>query len=374
MKTLFLTNSYLHGNSGGIFATAAFINAFASISESLTVVYSMKEGMEPEHINNDIVKLIPIWDKRSKPRKYLDLCFGIVNRFQKHLFKYINPTDYDTVVFNNSDVSSCLIKKFKQLGLRTITIHHNYQIEYLRGDTRLLTRIPNLFWTLIYEGQAVRNSNLNLTLTCEDIHLLTKHYGQSLFEQIGIFEYSPFTNKTYPNTPRKNRYVITGWLGSKQTDDSLIPWIKNYYPILKEEDPLTELTIAGKDPSPNLCSIAKSQGIRIIASPKDMQPILDNADYYICPTDRGGGLKLRILDGLKSGLPVLTHKVSARGYEYMQSIGLVKQYDNIDSFREGIRSLISLKKNKNEITQLYRDFYSLAAGTKRLENILKSLK
>ena len=370
MKVLFITNSYLSDNNGGIYATKAYINAFALLSESITVVYAKKDGNAPTDILEDKVMMVPIEDKRSMPRKFIDLCFGIVNRFQKSIFKYIDPKEYETVVFNNSDVSSRVIKKFKELGLRTITIHHNYQIEYLRGDCSAITMVPTLFWTYIYERQAVKYSDINLTLTNEDVNLLTQHYGTSRYGVIGVFEFKSFQKKAYTNEPRGHRYVITGWLGSKQTEDSLIPWIKTYYPILKEVDPLAELTIAGKAPSVTLCSLAKANGIDVIASPIEMQPILDMADYYICPTDRGGGLKLRNMDGLKSGLPVLTHIVSARGYEFMQKKGVIQTYYDPDTFRNGIRNLLSCKKSKMDILQDYRDYYSLEGGTKRLKSIL----
>lgn len=371
MKILFLTNSYLVGNSGGIYATKAFINAFASISESMTLLYSIKEGAYATDIIDKKVNMIPIWDHRSIIRKFIDLCFGTVNRYQKNIFKYVNPNDYDTVVFNNSDVSSGLVKRFKKAGLRIITIHHNYQIEYLKDDCRKSILIPSLFWTYFYEGTAVRNSDINLTLTNEDSSLLKKHYGGKNFATIGIFEFKESNFKSYKESKRGHNYVITGWLGSKQTDDSLIPWIKHYYPILKECDPKARLTIAGKDPSLSLCSIAKANGINVIASPKDMQPILDSADYYICPTDRGGGLKLRILDGLKSGLPVITHKISARGYDKMNNLGLVCSYHNYDTFRKGIQKLLSSNLSRKEIVNLYQDHYSLKAGINRLNVIIQ---
>lgn len=371
MKTLFITNTYLVGNSGGVYATKAYINAFAILSELITVVYATNKGFEAHDIIERNVNLIPVYDKRSQYKKFVDLCFGTVNRFQKNLLKYINPMEYDTVVFNNSVVSSGLIKKFKQLGLRIITIHHNYQIEYLRSDSNLLTLLPNLFWTYIYEGISVRNSDFNLTLTDEDIDLLKNHYGEANFANIGVFEFrTPVTSITNSTKKRGNKYIITGWLGSKQTEDSLIPWIKNYFPLLKEIDPLASLTIAGREPSSDLCVLAKENGIKIIASPVDMQPILDAADYYICPTDRGGGLKLRNMDGLKSGLPVLTHVVSARGYDYMKEKGLIFSYDSKESFKRKLSEMLCCNYSKTDIQREYVNYYSLEAGTNRLNRII----
>lgn len=373
MKTLFITNTYLVGNNGGVYASKAYINAFAKLSESFTLVFAMKDGCEPQDIITDHgITFIPIYDKRSRMRKFVDLCFGKVNRFQNIIFDVINISDFDTVVFNNSDASSGIIKKFKQNGIRTITIHHNYQIEYLLGDSNIITLLPNLFWTFIYERTAVRDSILNITLTNEDVNLLTSHYGSAKFAVLGVFEYQYLVNYiTSNNRKRGHKYVITGWLGSKQTEDSIIPWIRKYYPLLLQIDPAAELTIAGRNPSNKLCSIAKENGICVIDSPINMQPILNESDYYICPTDRGGGLKLRILDGLKSGLPVLSNIVSARGYEYMRDSGLIFAYNNTKTFIDGVRAMINCNKDKGEIIENYYNHYSLEYGINRLSQILK---
>lgn len=370
MNTLFISNSYLKGNSGGIYATRAYINAFADVSESMTLLYPMKDGAEPEGIVGDNISYVPVWDNRSSIRKFVDLLLGITNRFQNRVDKLVNLEDFDTVVFNNSDSSSGLIRKMKDRGLKCITIHHNYQIEYLKGDCTPLLLPIELFWTRIYERDAVRYSDLNLTLTQDDIVKLTQHYGGNNFNVLGVFENKPIVGNLKDYPPRNHNYIITGWLGSKQTNDSLVRWINRYYPILMQEDPLAKLTIAGRDPQNELLFLAEKNHIIIIPSPADMQPLLDQSDYYICPTDCGGGLKLRNLDGLKSGMPVLTHEVSARGYKYMQDIGILYSYNSEETFRAGMRRMLGCRKSRRDIIYEYRNFYSLDVGIKRLKQIL----
>jgi hypothetical protein len=150
----------------------------------------------------------------------------------------------------------------------------------------------------------------------------------------------------------------------------LIKWIEVFYPILLFEDPEAKLTIAGSNPSTRLARIVTNAGINIIASPPDMTPILLGADYYLCPTDRGGGLKLRNLDGLKYGLPVLTHKVSLRGYEKMETLGLVLSYGNIREFTVGLKKMKQINYSKREIHQKYQEQYNFTNGVLHMRDIL----
>lgn len=371
MRTLFVTNSYLDGNSGGIYASRTHINLFAEVSESLTLIYPIKEGNAAKYIFEKKINMVPVGDSRNNLRKFIDLCCGKVHRFILGK-EYFDAEKYDVVVFDNSVVSSGLVKRFKKTGIKTITIHHNYQVEYLLGDSPLLTLLPDLFWTWVYERQAVKYSDLNITLTNQDVELLRKHYDKkATYATLGVFEFNREKPVELITKEKTHRYVITGGLSFKQTENSLIRWIGTYYPILKKEDPLAVLTIAGSNPSATLSSAIVKAGIQLVASPPDMGPILQEADYYICPVDRGGGLKLRNLDGLKYGLPVLTHKVSLRGYEKMSEKGFVFSYDTPNSFAVGIRKMLMLEVDKRTIQKQYICQYEFNKGVYRLSEILK---
>lgn len=374
MRTLFIEYIYLSGNSGGIYASRTHINLFAELSEELTLIYPTAKGKELEGVNTEkISKLVPIEDHRSNPKKFLDLFSGKVHRTQNLSDEYFDKNKYDIVVFDNSVVSSGLVKRFKKAGIKTITIHHNYQIEYLKGNGNKWFLPFNLFWTHIYERGAVKNSDLNLTLTKQDADLLKLHYSDKAdFAVIGVFEYEKKTPIKLTESNRGFDFVITGYLGARQTEDSLISWIQTYWPLLKDIKPEAKLTIAGKSPSDRLTSVIKSAGITLIPSPKDMLPILMNADYYICPTDCGGGIKLRILDGLKVGLPVLSHVISARGYEKIMDRCVLFTYSNIDEFEEGLKQLLKLRLTNLSIQQEYLQLYNFECGVSKLSKLLSN--
>ena len=370
MRTLFISHTYLDGNGGGVYASRTHINLFAQLSESMTLIYPCRDGKVAKHISQKRIVMVPIEDHRSKICKFIDLLCGKVHRFKldKH---YYDSREYDVVVFDNSVVSSRLIKRFNKAGFMTITIHHNYQIQYLMGDCSRLTLLPNLFWTWIYEGQAVRNSTLNITLTNQDLDLLKKHYcSDKPFAVLGVFEYQACEPVNVSDETRQHRYVITGGLGSKQTEDSLLKWLEVYYPLLMRVDPQAELTIAGSNPSAKLTDAILVKGINLISSPADMGPILKNADYYLCPVDCGGGLKLRNMDGLKYGLPVLTHKVSLRGYEKMKDSGVMFSYNNPSEFIIGLKTMKLLRFDRKTIQNIYKEQFNFDAGLASLKEIL----
>lgn len=372
MRTLFITFSYLKGNRGGIYASKTHINLFAELSEEMTLLYPYKQGLEAEDINMDNIQMIPVEDPRGSVKKFVDLCAGIQHRFGRVASNFVRDNNFDTVVFDGSVTSSRLIGQFKKNGKRVITIHHNYEIEYIRADASPLLKLQQLFWTHLHEGEAVRKSDLNITLTRQDIDLFRKHYCSDVaFDYLGVYDFKRRHLESIPIRERGHHYLITGGLGSRQNEESLIPWLKNYYPILKKVDPEAKLTFAGRCPTSRLKTAIKEIGANLIENPVDMLPVLLSGDYYLCPTDRGGGIKLRVMDGLKGGMPVLTHAVSARGYEKMIDLGMVFSYSSELNFEDALKNMLSSKINSQEIQTQYLKSFSFESGKSRLQEILK---
>ncbi len=375
MRILYITNTYLQGRSGVVNASKAFVNSFAELSESMTLVYPQKPEKYTPEINTKIVDLIPVEDKRSKVRKMLDYIAGKVHRYGKETYELFDPHKFDVAVFDTSNVSFHLIDKAKRSGLKVITIHHNFQLEYARDDMRPPKKYLTLFWTRIFEKKAVVLSDLNLTLTKTDAESLQKYYSEkSNFAVLGSFEFEKQELNVIEEkkSNHSRSFVITGQLSSVQTENSLIPWIKEYSHAIKDEFPDSSLIITGRNPSERLKTICLEYGIELIPSPKDIEAIVRGCNYYLCPTSLGSGIKLRVMDGLHNGLMVIAHSRSARGYESMINNGIMFSYNDLKSFREALHNLSLARYTKNEVRKTYMEYFSLEAGTKRLDNILKT--
>lgn len=375
-KILFVTLHYLDGVGGGVFASRAYINAFAEIlkyKNAVTLIYPASETHRIAGIDKR-VNTIPTYDRNCKWKKFYHILKGQVHRNYEIFRKVINSQHFDYVVFDNSRVSFRMIDLAHKHGVKVITIHHNCELEYNRDNSPSLIKPILLYWTKKYESEAVRKSDINLVLTPEDRNLLIEKYSLSSeisnnIKILGVFESEQYTLPKIKETSQSlsiNNFIITGNLGARQSNNSLIKWLVEYYPSLKLIFPDAKLTIAGKNPSEDLNRLCKRLNIDLIASPISMSPLLEKADAYICPTSLGGGLKLRIMDGLKHGLPVITHSVSARGYHDFIEQGCVIPYDSVESFVAACEKIKKTPYNKEDIQKLYSNIFSFQSGCERL--------
>lgn len=374
MKTLFITHHYLSSNGGGSFASRAYINAFAQLSEEMTLLYPVTRGEDVFDGMNPKIELVPVSNDLPVWKKVLNLLAGKVHRYFSVVPEYIRTGRYDTVVFDTSVVSYRLIALAKKAGLRTIVIHHNYQYEYFKDNTSALLRPLTLLWCRRYEGQAARLADMNLTLTRDDVESLKKQYGcedATNFHVLGTFEYLPRPARIFASESTGiSRFAITGNLSSMQTEQSVVPWLKDYYPVFKEVFPEATLVIAGYKPGEAITSLCSQLRIELIPSPQSLDPVLESADAYLCPTCLGSGLKLRVMDGFRWGLPVVSHAVSARGYEEFRNQGCLFVYDDMQSFRAALKALEASSFSKQKINEAFDGIFSFGAGVERLKNIL----
>ena len=371
MRTLFVTYHYLHGSGGGVFASRGYVNAFAALSDRLTLLCPVKDGLGPEGIDPS-VRVVPVGYEKPRWQKFVDLLSGRIHRFFGVFDEVLASEPFDLVVFDTCYVSFRLIRKARSKGCRVITIHHNFQCAYVRDNYRFPVRLPMSFWTRVCEREAVRGSDLNLVLTEADRRSLGKAYdpeGKAKLQVIGVFEYLRKESAPVDPLPEAPVFVITGDLSMRQTTDPLLAWIRDCFPVLKETVPEAEVIMAGKNPPDRLRQACLQAGIELIASPPDMQAVLRRGRYYLCPSSMGSGLKLRIMDGLKCGMPVLSHDVSARGYEPLFGKSVFR-YGSPESFRASLQEMLSSPFDAEAVVQSYRSLFSFDAGVDRLRAIL----
>jgi glycosyltransferase involved in cell wall biosynthesis len=374
MKSLVVAYSEMNGNGGGIFATLAYVNAMAVLAEETVFMFPSRDGAPDPRIH-PAVRQIPVPDRASRIGKAARLLFkGIPHRFETKFPELISQERFDLVTFHNSKASRGLIDRAHARGAKVITVHNNYERDYTVDNEKPYYLPLSLPAILKSERESVRKSDLNLVLCEKDRELLRRHYDpqhRTRMEILGVFEYA---RREFPVREEVAApvFVMTGNLSTRQAEESLIPWMKTCHPVLLESVPDAKLILAGKRPGPKLKALAAERNIEVIDTPADMEAVLARGRYYICPTCKGGGVKLRVMDGLRAGLPVLTHEISARGYEPFLGITLFPYHDPA-SFRDSLGRMLALHPDVKEALQIYSDRFSFEAGTARLGELLRTL-
>jgi glycosyltransferase involved in cell wall biosynthesis len=380
MKVLFITNTYLDSNGGGTFASRAFINIFSQIYDECVLLFPFR-GKDVSESISDSVKLVGVSKRKNIFSYLLDFYLGKIHRFHDEAVVLLDNYNPDLVVFDNSRCSYGIIKKAKEKGIKAITIHHNFEVEYYHANP------PLFIWRSIFlyhirkaEKDSIFYSDLNFTLTLDDLVNLNINYCQGSSDKfvcIGVFESKNILPLNIVKRFDENlTFIITGSLDSIQTEVSLLHFFDIYLPIIIKLYPTAKLLIAGKEPSKKFqkrCVGLKN--VELVINPENIYNTVVRGNVYISPIFLGGGLKLRIMDALKCGLPVLAHSISARGYEKFVSKEYILTYNDIQSFETSLQRIVEIQSEEVSmslyIREMYHSIFDFSSGVKLLKDELE---
>ena len=373
---LFITKHDPYALGGGAYATRAYLRAFSVIFEG-QIDICIADSCEPfgSDIQHDYLHRV---EKRPLIHRLLSFLTGDMHRYTSFVKQLLqkHKEKYAICVFDQNAVGGTLVNYVNKLGLKTITIHHNYEPEYYKANEKnnivkclLLPQIKRV------EKRSYKNSCMNLFLTTDDLNMFELIYGKpkGLNKMIGCFEYADYQIRNKNNSANeKPVFVITGSLNCFETKEAL----QFFFSELYEEIPSdSQIIIAGRNPDKEIEEWCQSYtNVQLIPNPKEMYEIINKADIYLSTNRLGGGLKLRLMDGISNGLPVLAHRTSARGYEAFMEIEALYTFKDKISFKSSIEKMLTRHQkglfSKDQIQATYKKSFSFEAGVKRLQDIL----
>lgn len=378
MKVLIITRHYLHETNGGAFASRAFIDAISSLYSNSTLIYPQKYDTDDEIFVMESIKRIPCLDRRLKIQKGVDVYRGILHRFKKFVTSHLVDNVYDIIFLDHSLVANGILNFIRNLNVKIITIHHNVERRYLEDNKpNILIRIPTIYFAEKAEKEAINLSDLNLTISLQDAKYFRNNISKS--DKNNIFYWGNFEYLGQPRVYERLDFkkeedlvlVISGSLNFKQTESAIIDFLRNYYTIVKGRYTKCKLLIAGQNPSKKIKRICESdKTIKLFENPKDIYHIIRLGKIYVSPISGGSGVKLRMMDGFKLGLPVISHENSAKGYEKMLEEGCMYTYKTPEEFIESIEKVLNSKLDSQYIYSKYYRRFSFEAGKERLKQIL----
>lgn len=224
----------------------------------------------------------------------------------------------------------------------------------------------------------------NIFLTEEDREVFRDLYGNSQTTSLVLGCFNPkdrerdIPKKSHTEEARQGKenlkLVISGTIGNVQNLDGIHYFLDELMETVPKD---MEVIITGKNPPASLYEKIErsnqrgdSAKITLIPNPKDIMRIVRECDIFICPTRLGGGIKLRVMDGLKAGLPVIAHKVSARGYSLFRDKKELWAFENKEDFKKGLYE-ITERIERQELTkeQIQNDAAAQFSFGKKVELI-----
>lgn len=203
---------------------------------------------------------------------------------------------------------------------------------FLRGQAK---RFRN------FECWAYSNSTRTIAVSREDAELIECRFGAT---DVAVVDNGVDTATFCPDdkvTPDQHRMLFLGSLDWRPNLDAIKLLIDVIYPKVRVAEPLATISIVGRKPPEWLREAVRNRlGIKLFADVPDVLPYLRGAGMLVVPLRIGGGSRLKILEALATGVPVISTTIGAEGLR-LNAGEHITVADSCDAFAtavvEGIR-------------------------------------
>jgi glycosyltransferase involved in cell wall biosynthesis len=109
--------------------------------------------------------------------------------------------------------------------------------------------------------------------------------------------------------------LLVGHLGYEPNVDAAERLARIILPRIRARLPGARLVLAGRSPKPSVRALAGLDGVSLVDSPDDVRPLLAGAHLCVIPLAMGGGTRIKILEAMAWGIPVVATPLAAEGLD-----------------------------------------------------------
>jgi len=114
-----------------------------------------------------------------------------------------------------------------------------------------------------------------------------------------------------PTVP--GRLVFTGSMDWFPNEDAMHLFASSIWPEIRRRRPHASMAVVGRRPSQALRRLCADKGLLVTGEVPDVRPYLAEAEAVVVPLRIGGGTRLKILEAMAMGKPVISSTVGAEG-------------------------------------------------------------
>jgi len=158
--------------------------------------------------------------------------------------------------------------------------------------------------------------------------------------------------------------------------DGALYFCREIWPLIRQAQPDATLVIAGARPGPEVLALGALPGVTVTGFVEDMRPYLWGAAVSVVPLRNGGGTRLKILEAMAAGSPVVSTSIGAEGLDIADDENIVLA-DRPELFADEVVRLLRNSERRDRLRangrRLVEQRYDWRAIAPRLEAAYASL-
>jgi len=242
-----------------------------------------------------------------------DMCKAVTSKLSINKYDLVCYCGYSTYLYNKmpADKTPCVVDIVDSMSL------------YLKNDMKMqhnikdkFKRFVNYVWAKNYEKKHFSRAHNIIMISQADAEHVKMNCPKSRVWVVSNGVDTKYYDCNSKQLKSENTLLFTGVMSYRPNNESMIYFIHEILPLVRNQLKNVTLTIAGRDPTPELHKLANNiEGIRITGYVNDIRPYFDQCSVYIAPVISGAGLKNKILEAWAMSMPVVATPLSCEGID-----------------------------------------------------------
>ncbi len=206
-------------------------------------------------------------------------------------------------------------------------------------------------WRLLkqYEGKICAKFDAVTVVSEEDRQALSEAMGRAC--PATVIPISVDLDE-FPHIQRKlgsNHIISVGTMYWPPNIDGMLWFLKEVFPLIRQQMPEVEFDIIGARPPESITVYDQMNlGVHVHGYVDDPSPFLQNSGVMVVPLRAGSGMRVKILNALSQGLPIVTTSIGCEGIEVVHDEHLMIA----DNPVEFAATVVNLLKNPQQANRL----------------------
>ena len=228
-------------------------------------------------------------------------------------------------------------------------------------------------WRLLkkYEGEVCRRFEGILTVSKEDKAALQEAAAQSLETTVIPIAIDTDEVVKVHRSAEADHILHIGTMFWPPNIDGILWFLREIFPLIRARRPKTTFDLVGAKPPPEITAYnGNGSGVNVTGYVVDPTPYYESTGVMIVPLRAGGGMRVKILNALAQGLPIVSTTLGYEGIDAEPNRHLLVA-DTAEAFAQATLDLLENKQLANELghngRQLIQSTYDYRAACRPLE-------
>jgi len=136
-----------------------------------------------------------------------------------------------------------------------------------------------------------------------------------------------------------HRIVFCGSMDVTMNADAALRFANGIFPLVRRRCPSAEFWVVGRRPGGAVKQLAERDGIVVTGTVEDVRPYYEQARVLVAPFRYGAGTKLKIMEAMAMGVPVVSTDVGCHGIDVAHGRHLLIENED-EGFARAVGELI----------------------------------